>query len=595
MRRTYGSTTFKRWRSYGGPETFTNKIGIDPSSLKPPLPKSHRRRRVPVKTLTGLAILGIGGTIYDRLNGRCLSRTLRTGFAGVALAVDYKMNFHPENADGIMALHERAAQRIFDVIAANGGLYIKIGQTLAMQSAVLPEPYARIFGSLFDEAPQVPWSEVRKLFIEEFGRDPDDVFEHIEHRAAASASIAQVHRATLKSGEEVAIKVQKPEIQKQVDWDLWAYRLLVWIYEKYVFDIPMYFTVDYTCSHLADETNFLLEVNNSERMARFLETEPALRERVYVPKVFREYSSRRIMTAEWITGVKATDYKKFEPMGFTKKSVMQLMVETFSAQMFKFGYLHCDPHPGNLLIRPHPRTKKLQMVVIDHGLYISEPEAFRQQYCLFWKSLFLNDLETIRQISGEWGVGAPDLLASATLMRPYRPHASSSKKHAGEKTHDGADHVKTEKERKEEAYAAQLAIKEKIKSFLLDQEAIPQELLFIGRNMRIVQSNNQTLGSPVNRIGITARWASASLRPEADASLATRIRTGLSHFRFLCTLRLLDFGFWAFEMRRWVRSGFGLLGKGNREDGFEDEIQRNLKVMAKESFGIEINETAFSG
>lgn len=268
---------------------------------------------------------------------------------------------------------------------------------------------------------------------------------------------------------------------------------------------------------------------------------------------------------------------------------MELMVETFSAQMFKFGYLHCDPHPGNLLIRPNPKTGKLQMVVIDHGLYISEPEKFREQYCLFWKSLFLNDLDTIRKISTDWGVGAPDLLASATLMRPYRHDPSTRRPSRVESTTP-----KTEKERKEEAYAAQLAIKEKLKSFLLDQEKIPQELMFIGRNMRIVQSNNQNLGSPVNRISITAKWASRSLSSLPNQTLPQRIRNSLSHIRFLFTVGLLDFGFWAFEVRRWIVSGFGLRNNVSSL-GFEDEIQRNLKLMAKENFGIEINEAAFNG
>lgn len=315
----------KQFRSYSAPDQFTNRIVPDPRSLKPPYTQSGARRRVPYKTLLFGTLLAAGIIGYDRVNGRCLSRTFRTTVAGVILAVDYKLNFNPENADGIMALHERAAQRIFDVIVANGGLYIKIGQTLAMQSAVLPAPYARIFSNLFDDAPQVPWSQVKSLLEEEFGKSPDDVFEHIERRAAASASIAQVHRGRLKSGEEVAIKVQKPEIQKQVDWDLWAYRQLVWIYEKYIFDIPMYFTVDYTCSHLADETNFLLEAANSQQMSEFIQAEPKLRRSVYVPKVFTDFSSKRIMTAEWIDGVKATDYQKFEKMGFSKKSYVKLL------------------------------------------------------------------------------------------------------------------------------------------------------------------------------------------------------------------------------------------------------------------------------
>ena len=227
------------------------------------------------------------------------------------------------------------------------------------------------------------------------------------------------------------------------------------------------------------------------------------------------------------------------------------------------------------------------MVMIDHGLYIREPEAFRQQYCLFWKSLFLNDMKTIKKLSQEWGIGAPDLLASATLMRAMK--TSKRKKKTSEPTEP-----QTEAQRKAEAYAAQVKMKEKIKSFLLDQEKIPQELLFIGRSMRIVQANNQKLGSPVNRIGITARWASSSLANEAGQSYANKVINTLSHLRFIVTVNLLDLGFWAFEMKRWIQSGFGLRS-GYASDGFEDEMQKNLKLMAKQNFGIEVNDQAFSG
>ncbi|ORY87017.1 ABC1-domain-containing protein [Protomyces lactucae-debilis] len=567
------------------PDTvFSSRIVPSPSSLRPPRPKDQPKSRVPVKTLAALLLAGVGFFAYDRTHGRCLSRTARTGVTAILLAIDYKLNFNPDNAENIMALHERAAQRMYDCIVANGGLYVKVGQTIGMQSAVLPEPYSRLFSNLFDGAPQVPWSEAAKIFEDDFGRPIEEVFAQIDHRATAAASIAQVHKAVLKSGEVVAVKVQKPEIQHQVEWDLWAYRVLLKVYER-IFDIPLSFTADYTCSHLLDETDFRLEKENSKRMQRFIDSESSLAERIYTPKIYDEYCSRRIMTAEWIDGVRATDSAKIEKMGFSKSQTMRAVVDTFSAQMFKFGWLHCDPHPGNLFVRPHPRTGKFQMVVIDHGLYIKESDTFREQYCLFWKSLFLNDMTTLRTIAESWGVGAPDLLASATLLRPYR-HDPSIRQ---------TSHTvpKTEKERKEEAYAAQVAVKEKIKDFLKDQEKIPQELLFIGRNMRIVQANNQAMGSPVNRISITAKWASASLGSSASTGLASRIKNALSHARFLVTVGILDFGFWAYEMKRWVGSGFGLLR--DTSGGFEDEIQRNLKLMAKEQFGIEINDQAFAG
>lgn len=106
------------------------------------------------------------------------------------------------------------------------------------------------FAKLFDDAPQIPYSVVKDVFQAEFGKPPDGpdgVFEVFEQKAAASASIAQVHRAKLKksdgSDEWVAVKIQKPDVNKQVEWDLGAFRIVMWIYEKYIFDMPVYFVV----------------------------------------------------------------------------------------------------------------------------------------------------------------------------------------------------------------------------------------------------------------------------------------------------------------------------------------------------------------
>ncbi len=102
------------------------------------------------------------------------------------------------------------------------------------------------FAKLFDDAPQVPYSTVERVFKAEFGRPPagpDGVFEIFEEQAAASASIAQVHRAKLKTGEWVAVKIQKPDVSKQVEWDLGAFRAVMWIYEHWLFHLPVCFAV----------------------------------------------------------------------------------------------------------------------------------------------------------------------------------------------------------------------------------------------------------------------------------------------------------------------------------------------------------------
>ena len=115
---------------------------------------------------------------------------------------------------------------------------------------MLPVPLQEKFAKLFDDAPQVSYDEVRSVLKSEFGKEPtgpDGIFEEFEPNAIASASIAQVHKAKLRTADgethTVAVKVQKPAVGKQVEWDLGAYRIVMWLYENYLFDMPVYFVV----------------------------------------------------------------------------------------------------------------------------------------------------------------------------------------------------------------------------------------------------------------------------------------------------------------------------------------------------------------
>lgn len=214
-----------------------------PSSLGRPQPaRAFRRTQQWTRRLA--ILLAVGGTLYlaDRqVYASGLARSLRTFGTGVLVALDYKLNFraHPlpliGSDGGIPELHRRSAERMFDLLRHNGGLYLKIGQAIAMQSAVLPPEFQRMFSRMFDDAPQDTWDEVERVIREDFGgRSAAEVFGVswsgqegkgvMERRARASASVAQVHWARLSDGREVAVKIQKPEIKKQIGWDLWAFK-----------------------------------------------------------------------------------------------------------------------------------------------------------------------------------------------------------------------------------------------------------------------------------------------------------------------------------------------------------------------------------
>lgn len=385
----------------------------------------------------------------------------------------------------------------------------------------------------------------------------------------------------------------------------------------------------YISERLLLETDFENEADNAERMAELVANEPRLSGRVYIPKVYRELSSKRVMTAEWIEGVRLFDKEaltapwsgksrqgspgsrgsslvppshgdvagtlrnhpaeeKLKPnrdqwrgkdgkggLGLSLNDVMTTMVDLFSAQMFLWGWVHCDPHPGNVFIRRLPSGKP-ELVLIDHGLYVHMNPEFRHQYALFWKSLMTFDNKTLGKIVESWGINNADIFASATLMRPYTGGDMTTSKEIRKGL--------TGKEQAERAYEMQQKMRKGIKAILGDEKKWPQELIFIGRNLRIVQGNNQFLGSPVNRIKITGNWASRALVESPDLSWNEKWANFGRHIVFKFVLFGSDVVFYTSKVRQWF--GFG--------GGMEDDIERQMQHMAKD-FGVELNHSVFEG
>lgn len=287
-----------------------------------------------------------------------------------------------------------------------------------------------------------------------------------------------------------------------------------------MFSFPLSYFTPYIAARLRQETDFLNEAANADRMRTFVASEPTLRDRVHIPLVYHALSTRRVMVAEWIDGIgvsereilkakyrsdawvghaqgtplstviaagplkrlRGTDAKnaRIYGLGLRESDIMKTMVDLFCAQMFLFGWLHCDPHPGNILIRRQVPSGRVQLVLLDHGLYISTTSEFRRQYAQFWKALLTFDNATINRVAEEWGIGNSDLFASATLLRPYTGGNGEIARVVG----GGEGGARS-------AYEAHEMMREKMIRLLNDQEKMPKELIFIGRNMRIVQANNQ--------------------------------------------------------------------------------------------------------
>ncbi|KAI0040611.1 ABC1-domain-containing protein [Auriscalpium vulgare] len=531
----------------------------------------------------------------------CVSAVVFTNvyyFQCLLIAADYKVNFTPDKSESIPAIHERVGNLLMNLFISNGGLYIKFGQAISANAAFLPKPIQKKLSRLFDDAPQIPFDQVSRVFQSEFGRPPsgpDGVFAEFEETAIASASIAQVHRARTKDvdgqpGEWVAVKVQKPDVAKQMEPDLSAFRAVMWMYE-YWFDLPAYFVVDFVSDHLRQELDFLNEAQNAARTADFVAQDASLAERVHIPRTYPAYTTRRVLTAEWIDGTRLSDRAGVQrlmgeagalpaplhphglgadgsaaaagaPLAGGVRWIMQTMVDLFGAQIFRWGWVHCDPHPGNIFVRRHPRhPSRPQLVLLDHGLYVKLSPDFQRQYAELWKGLLA------------WGIGAPDMFASATLLRPI--------KNFGKKKQAGAEEVKMTH------YEASVAMKQRLKAFLSDTDKMPKELIFIGRNMRIVQGNNQMFGSPVNRIKITGYAAADALPRAPRLGVGQRVREYLHQGVFYAVMYSIDAAFWASHMRAWVT------GASRRKEYFEDELEKQMVEMARTQYGVDVDTSYF--
>ena len=258
-------------------------------------------------------------------------------------------------------MHRRGAERILDTSAAFGGTLIKACQFASTRPDILPTPYVASLSKLQDRVPPHPWSEIADVIRQELGREPDEIFEWIERKPIAAASIAQVHRAQLADGREVAVKVQYPGIQSIIDTDLIVLQRIVALVARLYPTIQLQPILDYLKETLPLELDFQREAKAMEELRAAL----LHRTDVVIPESIQELCTKRVLVMEFINGVKITDRTAMLEAGISPSAVARLLNDVYAEQIFRLGLLHADPHPGNLFVQPGPK-----LVLLDHGLTV---------------------------------------------------------------------------------------------------------------------------------------------------------------------------------------------------------------------------------
>ncbi|MFN9860549.1 MAG: ABC1 kinase family protein, partial [Pseudanabaena sp.] len=229
-----------------------------------------------------------------------------------------------------------------------GPAFIKIGQALSTRPDIVPPIFMDELAELQDQLPAFDNDIAFQFIREALGADPSEVYAEISENPIAAASLGQVYKGRLRTGELVAIKVQRPDIAAGIALDMYILRgIATWLRKTFKFvRSNLAAILDEFASRIFEEMDYTFEGHNAEKFAKYY----GELEGIYVPKIYWQYTAKRVLTMEWIEGIKLTNVQKVKEAGFDSRHIIEVGVQCSLRQLLDYGYFHADPHPGNLLV-----------------------------------------------------------------------------------------------------------------------------------------------------------------------------------------------------------------------------------------------------
>ncbi len=288
--------------------------------------------------------------------------------------------------------HQAAALAVVRRAIKQQGLVIKTCQFLGSRADILMDEYVRTLSLVHDQVPPRPWTEMRPVIERELGGSIDDLYAEFEERPVAAASLAQVYRARLDDGTRVAVKVQYPGVGRIVQYDLQTLRMLVNIWARIEQVIDFRPVVEEMERNAPEEVDFIHEGQAAERLTALL----ADRDDVVIPSIYWDRSSRRVLTMDYIDGIKISDVEAQRAAGIDTPRVAESLIDLYNTMILERGMFHADPHPGNLfVVPPEVPGEKARIGLVDFGLTKTLPDEFREQLIVLTSAIVSEQPEAI--------------------------------------------------------------------------------------------------------------------------------------------------------------------------------------------------------
>ena len=363
------------------------------------------------------AQLGLAERVWRMSSVLWLAARIYLGYKSIQLWTRFIRNTGKEELYRRQDL--RAARALYKTAVKLEGLLIKASQFIATRADILPDAWTTTLAALHDRVPPRSLEVIRAQIERETGRALEATYAEFDPVPVASASLAQVHRGRLRDGRQCAVKVQYPGIEERVSADLRNLMLTLRILARLEPAFDFTALTRELLKYVPMELDFVNEARNCELVRRNF----AGRDDVVVPAVYWEATTRRVLTMEFVEGIKVSDVAELERAGIDKHAVAQKLTEIYCEQILRDGFFQADPHPGNILVRPGP-----QLVLLDFGLSKDFPPSFREGVVRLTFAILTADRAAIaaafdalgfktRDGSLETMVSISDLLLGNTIKR----------------------------------------------------------------------------------------------------------------------------------------------------------------------------------